>query len=276
MNIGIFDSGLGGLVVMQSLIEVLPQYNFVYLGDTARMPYGNKSQEVIYESAKEGVDYLFKECDCEIVITACNTVSAKALRRLQQEYLEKEYGTEGKPSRRILGVIFPLIEYVARHPYKKVGLLATRSTVASQAYDRELEKVRPDIELIASPAPLLVPLIEEGWHEEDVTRIVVSRYTQPFRDAKVNALVLGCTHYPILSHMISDAMGPEVDVINAPQVIAASFVTYLNSHPDLRELLSVEGKREYFVTDLNPFYESYAQKLFSHPAVFSQVHIKRG
>ena len=163
--IGVFDSGLGGLTVLKSFLRVLPDYNYIYLGDSARAPYGGRSQDTIYGYTKEAVDFLFAH-GCELIIIACNSASAQALRKIQQEHLPKKY-----PGKNALGVIRPLVEEVARDKnINRVGVIGTRATIESCAYKTELKKLNSDLEIFQTSAPLLVPLIEEGWSKRSETK----------------------------------------------------------------------------------------------------------
>ncbi|MBC7982142.1 glutamate racemase, partial [Candidatus Parcubacteria bacterium] len=174
MNIGIFDSGLGGLLITKSLIKKLPQYNYTYLGDTKRVPYGNRSPETIYDFLKESVEYLF-ENNCKLILVACNTASAQALRKIQQEFLPEKY-----PDRRVLGVIIPTCEVALENKKsKKIGILATNATVNSNAFIIELKKIKPDIQVIQNPAPLLVPFIENDSLQ--LVTPVLEKYLKPFK-----------------------------------------------------------------------------------------------
>ncbi len=155
MKIGIFDSGLGGLIIAKSIRKSMPEYDYVYLGDTKRVPYGNRSHETVYEFTKQAVDYLFKKENCKIVIIACNTASARALRRIQQEYLLKNF-----PDRKVLGVLIPTAEECAK--YKKVGIIATTGTILSNTFVDEIKKINKKTQIFQNPAPMLVPLAEEG------------------------------------------------------------------------------------------------------------------
>ena len=268
MNIGVFDSGLGGLIVLRSFMEKLPDYNFVYLGDNARTPYGNRSQEMLYRFAVEAMDYLFNEKDCQLVITACNTISAEALCRLQQEYLIEKH-----PDKRILGVIRPLAEKAIQLDYNKVGVLATRSTVQSCAYVNELKKLNPAIEVVQQEAPLLVPLVEEGRIDSPETRMITEGYIESLRNEKINALILGCTHYPVLMELIDELSGEGVVVLDAPEIIADSLVDYLKRHDEIDSKLTKKGVREYLVTDFSANYEKVAKTIFNEKITFSKVDL---
>lgn len=239
MRIGIFDSGLGGLLIAQSLIAALPQYDYLYLGDTKRVPYGNRSQEAILEFTTEAVTYLFEQ-DCQVVILACNTASAEALRSIQQEYIPTHY-----PDRKVLGVIRPSVEAV--QTAGAIGILATSSTVASQVFPAELSKNGQNRPVIQQAAPLLVPLIEYGgirWIQP-----ILEDYLTPFKGGNVDTLILGCTHYAAIKKLVRDLL-PGVQVISQDEVMPASFRNYLAQHPEQETLLAQRCKRTYQVTDL--------------------------
>jgi glutamate racemase len=241
--IGVFDSGLGGLTVFQHFLKKLPDYNYLYLGDNARLPYGSKSQETIYRYVREALDFLFAQ-GCRLVIIACNTASSQALRRLQQEYLPQAY-----PDRRVLGVIRPLAEALADGGYRRLGVIGTKATVNSGAYASELKKLAPEAEVFQQSAPLLVPLIEEGWAKKPETKMILKKYLHPLRLKQVDALALGCTHYPFLYQEIKQIMGRRVAVPHPGEIIAAKLESYLKRHPELGIRPSAQKTRRYFVTD---------------------------
>ena len=171
MKIGIFDSGLGGLIVTKAIQKAMPQYDYVYLGDTKRVPYGSRSYEVVFEFTCRGIDYLFKQENCEIVIIACNTASARALRRIQQEYLPANY-----PNKKVIGVLIPTAEECAK--YDRVGIIATLGTVASETFPNEIAKLNPKVKVFQNSAPMLVPLAEEG--EKAFAGPFIKKYLKPF------------------------------------------------------------------------------------------------
>jgi len=234
MKIGIFDSGLGGLIILKEIIKKLPQYDYVYLGDNARTPYGNRSQEVIYKFTEQAVDFLFKK-NCQLIIIACNTASAEALRKIQQQWLPKNY-----PERRVLGVIRPVVEKAAQVSKFKVGVIGTKGTINSQAYIKELTKLNPELEVIQQATPLLVPIIEEGWYKTDINKKVLRKYLRPLKLAKVDTLILGCTHYPILFKEIKGIMGKRTQVLNSGKIVADSLADYLQRHSEIEEKLTKE------------------------------------
>ncbi len=263
MNIGIFDSGLGGLLITKSLIKKLPQYNYIYLGDTKRVPYGNRSSDTIYEFLKEAVEYLFKN-DCKLVIVACNTASAQALRRIQQEFLPYHY-----PDRRVLGVIIPTCE-VAASGSKKIGVIATQATVESGAFVVELKKIDRNISIIQRATPLLVPIIENDALK--FADIILKEYLKPFKN-KIDTLILGCTHYPILKKEIQKIVGNKVKVIAQNDLIGAKLKDYLVRHPEIEKLLNKKSKNKFFVTDTTSTMKKNVKKWFGKDAKLENISL---
>lgn len=250
--IGFFDSGMGGLTILDRVLEQLPEYDYLYLGDSARNPYGNKSQKLIYEYTRQGVDLLMKE-ECRLVIVACNTASAKALRRLQQEWLPENY-----PDRRVLGVIIPVAEAAVealhqepprkRSKKNKVGILGTEATIHSRTFEQELKKIEPKLRLYPQPAPLLVPLVEEGWVKRPETKKIIKYYLRPLKLERINALILACTHYPVLEKPISEIIGPQCRIISPPRPVAEKLRNYLERHPEIEKKLERTKKRLFYTT----------------------------
>ncbi|MBU6500276.1 MAG: glutamate racemase [Patescibacteria group bacterium] len=253
MKIGVFDSGLGGLFVMRALVRKLPRYDYVYLGDTQRVPYGNRSPETVYRFLEEAVRYLFKK-DCGLIIVACNTASAEALRKIQRNYLPKHY-----PKRRVLGVIIPTVEEALKDKkIEKIGVLATQGTVNSGAYIRELKKLNRGVKVFQNAAPMLVPLIESGEFKR--AEPFVREYLKPLKRKKVQKIILGCTHYPALKNMIRRIAG--VPVVSQDEIIPRKLKDYLSHHPEIDSLLSENWKRELLVTDITPEYVRFSRKWF--------------
>jgi glutamate racemase len=240
MKIGIFDSGLGGLIITHAVASALPGYDYVYLGDTARVPYGNRSHAAVYEFTRQAVDYLAGQ-GCGLIIIACNTASAEALRRIQQEYLPGRH-----PQLTVLGVLIPAAETAAEATRSgRVGVLATSGTVSSGAFDRELLKIRPELKVTSQAAPLLVPLVEyDGlqWSEP-----ILAAYLRPLQN--IDTLILGCTHYPFFKDSIRKRMGEGVTVISQDEFIPQKISAYLDRHSGLRDSLSTGGSCRFAVTD---------------------------
>ncbi len=237
--IGVFDSGVGGLTVLKSFLQALPQYDYLYLGDNARAPYGDKDQETIYHSTKQCVAWLIGQ-GCSLIILACNTASADALRHLQADHL-------GQPVR-ILGVTIPLAKAAARQARGRVGVLATRSTVASGSYPREVHKINPALTVVQVAAPLLVPLIEENMERKPLTQRVIKGYVRQLTSQRVEDIILGCTHYEFIRERIQRYAGSKIKVLDSGTIIADSLVDYLSRHLEIREQLTTDRQRRYVTT----------------------------
>ncbi len=250
--IGIFDSGFGGLTLMKEYLKKYPEFDYVYLGDQANLPYGSRSRENVIELVKRNVAFLVGQ-GCRLIIVACNTASADALREVQKIY-------QGKPV--ILGVLVPAVEAaLGCTRFGRIGLIATRSTVLSGAYEREIlkyapalyrpknKRALPKVEVHSEACPLLVPLIEEGMESHPVTRMMLKKYLRPLKNASVDTLILGCTHYPLLQPDIQRIMGKRVWVISSATAATEALGPYFERHPELRQALSTGGTRRYLTTD---------------------------
>lgn len=251
MKIGVFDSGMGGLVILQAILSRIPQYDYVYLGDTANLPYGNHSTDMIYTHTKNAMDFLLKTKDCALVIIACNTASIAALRKLQQEYLPNEC-----PDRRILGVVVPTMEEIAKRNLNRVGLIATLTTVQSGVYAQELAKIS-DATVISLATPLLVPLIENNG--DKYAREIITDYIRNFDNTDIQAIVLGCTHYPVYKKLFAEISG--LPIISQDEIIPNSLADYLERHPEIESRIGQNATREFYVSDINPGYKSLAQRI---------------
>jgi len=252
--IGVFDSGLGGLTVLKQLIKTLPNYNYIYLGDNARLPYGEKSPATIYEYSREAMDFLFKE-GCNLVLIACNTASAQALKKLQQEYLPLK-----QPNKKILGVIRPLAEEVVRLKIKNVGIIGTKSTINSNTYQKEINNLDKSINVEQKSAPLLVPLIEDGWANKPETKMILKKYLRPLKQKRIQALILGCTHYPFLLPIIKKLMGKKIIVPSPGKIVAESLEDYLNRHPELNLKPTKKTNLRYYTTDDPSLFKNLGEK----------------
>lgn len=252
-KIGVFDSGLGGLYIARAIRHELPAYDYVYLGDTLHVPYGRRSDEAIFNLCIKAMDYLFAQ-ECDLVVMACNTASAACLRKLQQTWLPSR-GDE----KRVLGVIVPTLETAVDHAKTRIGLLATQRTVASKIYEAELTKINPDVKLFAQAAPLLVPLIEDNG--DKYMDEVLGDYLRPLLDAKIESLILGCTHYVALKDRINKMTGGSVDLISQDEIIPAKLHDYLKRHHDKEERLSQNATFEIHATDANAIFAQNAKAL---------------
>ncbi|MDE5611483.1 MAG: glutamate racemase [Odoribacter sp.] len=271
-HIGVFDSGYGGLTILQEIVNVLPQYNYIYLGDNARAPYGSRSFEVVYQYTREAVHRLF-DMGCRLVILACNTASAKALRTIQQVDLPAL-----APEKRVLGVIRPSVEALSRYSVNgHIGILATRGTVASESYPIEIEKLygAGRFKITQLACPMWVPLVESNELTGAGTEYFVRKYlTQLFeQDAEIDTIVLGCTHYPLLRPLIARFVPPHVKIIGQGHIVADSLADYLVRHPEMEEKLGRGGHVSYYTTDNAGLFERMATVFMGHEIVCSSVQI---
>jgi len=253
--LGIFDSGLGGLTITKEIFKYLPEYQVVYFGDTARTPYGNRSQELIYQFTQQAVDFLFKK-GAELIIIACATASSEALRKIQQEFLPKKY-----PNKKVLGIIRPLAEKAVKTTKNnKIGIVGTRGTINSQAFVKEIKKINPKIEIYQKACPLLVPLIEEGWLKKPETKMILKKCLIPLKMRQIDTLILGCTHYPILFNEFKRKAGKRCQVLNTGEVVARSLADYLKRHPETEKKLKKGDKHQFFVSDITSHFSEIASR----------------
>ena len=268
MKIGIFDSGYGGLTILEKIRARLPQYDYIYFGDNARTPYGSRSFEVVYQYTLECVKRLFQE-DCQLVILACNTASAKALRTIQQNDLPYI-----APSRRVLGVIRPTVEAIgAITTTRRVGLVATEGTIQSNSYPLEVAKLFPDIEVVGQACPMWVPLIESNEHHTLGADYFVHKYIDNLFDnyANIDTLILGCTHYPLLLDQIEKAVPQGVKILTQGDIVADSLADYLFRHPEIDSLCSRGGTIRFLTTESVEKFASSASIFLNQP--ISAEHI---
>ena len=251
-KIGVFDSGYGGLTILEKMRHALPQYDYIYLGDNARTPYGTRSFEVIYEYTWQCVRHLLLHEDAALVVVACNTASARALRNIQQLDLLKIWEQDGSDVRRVLGVIRPTVERVSAFTRSKhVGVLATPGTVASESYILELEKQDPSLIVTQEACPMWVPLIENAEHTGDGADYFVKKYVDEIlcRDPEIDTLILGCTHYPLLRKKIEAALPAGVHLLAQGDLVASALTDYLERHKALEEKLDKNGTCEFLTTE---------------------------
>lgn len=244
--IGVFDSGYGGLTVLREIRRTLPQYDYLYLGDNARAPYGTRSFEVVYEFTRQAVRYLFEQ-GCHLVILACNTASAKALRTIQQVDLPKF-----DPKRRVLGVIRPTVEVVGKlSKSRHVGIMATEGTIRSCTYELEIAKLWPDIQVTGEACPMWVPLVENNEYESPGADYFVRTRIEHLMnlDPQIDSVILGCTHYPLLLGKIRQFMPEGVKIIEQGGYVAQSLKDYLLRHPEMEKRLTKEGTIRFLTTE---------------------------
>lgn len=244
--IGVFDSGYGGLTILSKIREALPEYDYIYLGDNARTPYGTRSFEVVYEFTLQAVTKLF-EMGCHLVILACNTASAKALRSIQIHDLPQL-----DPSRRVLGVIRPTVECIGDITHSRhVGVLATAGTIKSESYPLEIHKLFPDIRVSGEACPLWVPLVENNEAQGDGTDYFIRKYIDELlaKDAEIDTVILGCTHYPLLLPKIQQYMPTGITTVAQGELVAKSLKDYLRRHPEMDIQCTKRGKCTYCTTE---------------------------
>jgi glutamate racemase len=269
-KIGIFDSGFGGLIILSGVKKELPQYSYVYFGDNLRIPYGNLSQEQIYKNTYQAVDLLFKK-QCSIVVVACNTVSVKALRRLQQEMMLKEN------KRRVLGVAVPIMEEVVKEALKNnntsIAILGTKITIESQVYQREFRKKVKTAKIYSRACPLLIPLIESGKLKSKELDQVLKKYVKTIVKKKINLLVLACTHFHYLDLKINKLFSGKLKIIKTPEVVASKLKKYLNKHKDLEKNIARKKDIVFYTTGDTKQFEEFYKNNFNKRIAVKKVKI---
>ena len=257
--IGVFDSGYGGLTVLKEIVNELPQYDYIYLGDNARAPYGNRSFETVYHYTLQCVNWFFEQ-GCSLVILACNTASAKALRTIQQNDLPRI-----APEKRVLGVIRPTTEIIGNlSETKNVGILATNGTVASGSYPVEIAKFFPTLKVYQEACPMWVPLIENSEFEgHGADYFVKKNLHNIFAKGKlIDVLLLACTHYPLLKKKIEEYVPIDVKILSQGEIVAKSLSNYLKRHPEMEKRCSKKGGRSFYTTDSTEDFDSHATCFF--------------
>lgn len=261
-KIGIFDSGFGGLTVLRGIRNKLLEYDYIYLGDTARTPYGTRSQEVIYSFTEQAVDFLFEK-DCELIILACNTASSEALRKIQQEYLPRKH-----PNKRVLGVVIPACEAVIEGGYKKIGVMATPSTVESGSYLREIKKLDEGIKIKQQACPLLVPIIESGNNNKEILNLALKDYLTSLGEQE--AIILGCTHYEIVENEIKSLVG-RTAIISQSRVVSDKLSGYLKRHQEIERKLTKKDNVTYYSTDITDNFKVFGEQILGEKIVVSKI-----
>jgi glutamate racemase len=237
--IGIFDSGIGGLTVVKSLMEELPGYNMIYFGDTARTPYGSKSPETVVRYALENTDFLLKQ-GAKLIVMACNTASSVAADRVAENY-----------DIPIFEVVTPATEQAVKISNTlTIGVIGTRATVKSGIYEHKIMALKPDAKVYSAACPLLVPLVEEGWMKKPETVMIIKKYLYPLKVRQIDTLILGCTHYPLLKDKIQRKIGKRVHIIDSSIAIAENVKFFLDTHPEVDKQLSKNNAFRLFVSDI--------------------------
>lgn len=268
--IGVFDSGFGGLTILRQLRKALPSHDFIFLGDNARAPYGTRSFEMVYRFTLQAVNYLFGR-GCQLVILACNTASAKALRSIQQRDLPHI-----DPARRVLGVIRPTVEQLPQSTRNgHIGLFGTPGTVASKSYEMEIAKLYPEMTCASVACPMWVPLIENGEYASEGADYFVEKYINALLklDPLIDTVILGCTHYPLLLPKIEKYMPTGIRIISQGHIVAPSLVDYLRRHPEMACRCSQGGNVEYLTTDDSDRFSAAASLFMGEPVAARRIEI---
>lgn len=272
--IGVFDSGYGGLTILSSLERLLPGYDYVYLGDNARAPYGSRSFETVYAYTREAVQWFFRQ-GCPLVILACNTASAKALRNIQQIDLP-----QWAPNNRVLGVIRPSAEVIGSYTISgQIGILATNGTVRSESYPIEIQKFFPKVKVWQQSCPLWVPLIETGEFQDPASDPFIAKYTEALmaQSPDIDTILLACTHYPLIADRIKRFLPSSARVLDQGDIVARSLESYLQRHPEMEVRITGDrkwkGSRSFYTTDRSDLFDREAMRFFGSPVKSSHVRL---
>ncbi len=257
--IGVFDSGYGGLTILKEIVKQLPDYDYIYLGDNARAPYGPRSFDTVYQYTLQCVEWFFEQ-GCELVILACNTASAKALRSIQQKDLPK-LGT----NKRVLGVIRPSTEIIGNFSSTgSIGILGTIGTVLSESYPIEIQHFFPEIKVFQQACPMWVPLIENGAFNSPGADYFIKQYLDELlsQSAEIDTILLACTHYPILIDKIKQYLPVGIELVSQGAIVAKSLAQYLDNHQDMSQMISKTGSLHFFTTDSAADFDNHASLFF--------------
>src|SRR6185312_400980 len=268
--IGIFDSGYGGLTVLKEIKKALPQYDYLYLGDNARSPYGPRSFETVYDYTLQSVKWLFAQ-GCPLIILACNTASAKALRTIQQKYLP-EYAAE----KRVLGVIRPTAEIIGNYSStKNIGILGTKGTVQSESYLIEIAHFFPEVKVHQHACPMWVPLVENNEYASDGADYFIKKDIDILlkNSSEIDTVLLACTHYPLLLKKIKEYLPENIKVISQGPIVASSLMEYLKRHPEMESRCSKGNKLQFFTTDSATDFDKHSQIFFGEKVTSKHVDL---
>lgn len=269
--IGIFDSGYGGLTILRQIRSLMPQYDYLYLGDNARAPYGTRSFDIVYEFTLQAVQYLFEQ-GCHLVVLGCNTASAKALRTIQQNDLPQL-----DPQRRVLGVIRPTVEVVGSISQSRhVGIMATLGTIRSLTYELEIAKLYPDMQVTGEACPMWVPLVENDEYESPGADYFVKKNIDNLlcRDPQIDSVILGCTHYPLLLNKIQKYMSSGIHVIEQGYYVANSLRDYLSRHSDMVERITTMGTTRFLTTEQAEAFQYKAAAFMGERLTAERVYLE--
>lgn len=268
--IGVFDSGYGGLTILKAIRSQLPEYDYLYLGDNARAPYGTRSFDVVYQFTLEAVKYLFAQ-GCKLVILACNTASAKALRSIQQRDLPVI-----DPTRRVLGVIRPTVEALGElSSTRNIGVMGTNGTVQSHSYEMEVAKLNPDFKVYSQACPMWVPLVENHEAESEGADYFVRKYVDGLlkKGPEIDTIVLACTHYPILYPKIRDAVPEHIKIVTQGEIVARSLADYMKRHPEMECRCSKGGTCRYLTTEDPDKFTDLARIFLQEPVAVRHIDL---
>ncbi|MEO8720636.1 MAG: glutamate racemase [Ginsengibacter sp.] len=268
--IGVFDSGYGGLTILKEIKSQLPQYDFIYLGDNARTPYGTRSFETVYSYTLESVKWLFTK-NCPLIVLACNTASAKALRTIQQKYLPSF-----QAGKRVLGVIRPTAEIIGNYTSTNhIGILGTKGTVQSASYLIEIEKFFPETEVFQHACPLWVPLVENNEYNSVGADFFIKKDIDILleKSQQIDTILLACTHYPLLLNKIKQYLPRNIKVISQGNIVAQSLADYLQRHPEIDEKCSKNGTLEFYTTDSETDFNKHSEIFFGEKVNSSHIDL---
>ncbi len=268
--IGVFDSGYGGLTVLQEIVKELPAYDYLYMGDNARAPYGSRSFDTVYHYTLECVKWFFSQ-GCELVVLACNTASAKALRTIQQKDLPRI-----DPAKRVLGVIRPTTEIIGNYSKTgEIGILGTTGTVLSESYPIEIAKFFPQLKVFQEACPMWVPLVENNEYDKPGADYFVKKHLDHIlaNPGKIDTLLLACTHYPLLVNKIRQFIPAGITIVSQGEIVAKSLAVYLEKHPEIASKCSKNGLRHFYTTDSTADFDNHASTFFGHPITSQHLEI---
>ena len=269
--IGIFDSGYGGLTILSEIKELMPQYDYIYLGDNARTPYGSRSNEFIYKFTLQAVKWLFTQ-GCQLIIIACNTASAIALRCIQQNDLPQI-----DHFKRVLGVVRPTAEIIAKYTRTgHVAILGTEGTIKSQTYEIEINRLHPELQLTTEACPMWVPLVENGEYNKPGADYFVKQHLTNIiaKDKEIDAIILGCTHYPLLINKIKQFTPEGISIISQGEHVAHSLKNYLERHKEMNSMCSKNTERHYYTTESVEKFKNVASFFLNEAVVVEKVNIE--